>query len=162
MKAMEPQEKVQKEAGIVRRLPQFGEPKTSVRAWVRMLRISDKVERVLAHDLRERWGLSMAQFDVLTRVGANEGLTQGQLADSLLVTKGNVAQMIEKMERKGLITRRPQGRSNRLSLTEEGRKLHEQIVPAHEALVDQQLSALTGEEQQSLLEILRKLNKSLT
>ncbi len=162
MKAMEPREDTQKEAGIVRRLPQFGEPKTSVRAWVRMLRISDKVERVLAHDLRERWGLSVAQFDVLTRVGANEGLTQGQLADSLLVTKGNVAQMVEKMERKGLITRRPQGRSNRLYLTEEGRKLHEQIVPAHEALVDQQFSELTEEEQQTLLEILRKLNKSLT
>ena len=47
----------------------------SVLAYVRLLRVSQKVERDLAQQLR-RFGLNNAQFDVLAQVGAAEGLTQ--------------------------------------------------------------------------------------
>ena len=129
-------------------------------AWVRMLRISQKVERVLAGQLR-RWGLNNAQFDVLAQVGAAEGLTQQELADHLLVTKGNVAQLVARLEGRGMIERRPQGRTNRLYLAPEGRRLFERVVPAHEALVDQRLSALTKEEQKVFHDLLRKLDRTL-
>ena len=132
----------------------------SVLAWVRMLRVSQKVERDLARQLR-RWGLSNAQFDVLAQVGSSEGLTQQELADNLLVTKGNVAQLVARLEGRGMIERRPQGRTNRLFLAREGRKLFERVVPAHEALVAQRLSALTKEEQKVFHDLLRKLDKTL-
>jgi DNA-binding MarR family transcriptional regulator len=60
-----------------------------------------------------------------------------------------------------VIERRPQGRTNRLYLTEGGRRLFEKAVPEHEALVDERLSALTQEEQRSLHDLLRKLDRSL-
>lgn len=132
----------------------------SVLAWVRMLRVSQKVERDLARQLR-RWGLSNAQFDVLAQVGSSEGLTQQELADHLLVTKGNVAQLVARLEGRGMIERRPEGRTNRLFLAREGRKLFEKVVPAHEALVDQRLSALTKEEQKVFHDLLRKLDRTL-
>lgn len=116
--------------------------------------------RVLTEDLR-RWGLNLAQFDTLAHVGAAEGLTQQDLADSLLVTKGNVCQMLDRMERRGLLVRRREGRTNRLFLTDEGRRMFEEAVPAHEDLVGRQLSVLDPEEQTQLVRLLGKLDRAL-
>ena len=129
-------------------------------AWLRLLRVSQKVERDLAGQLK-LWGLNNAQFDVLAHVGADEGMTQQELADSLLVTKGNVAQLLDRMERRGLIERRSQGRTNRLFLTHEGRRTYTEVVPAHEVLIDERLSVLSEEEQRQLFELLRKLDRAL-
>jgi DNA-binding MarR family transcriptional regulator len=46
-------------------------------------------------------GLNNAQFDVLAHVGAVEGMTQQELADSILVTKGNVALLLDRVEGRG-------------------------------------------------------------
>ena len=129
-------------------------------AWLRLLRVVQKVERDLTGQLR-LWGLNNAQFDVLAHVGAAEGITQQELADSLLVTKGNVAQLLDRMEKRGLIERRPQGRTNRLFLTDKGGRTFSEAVPAHEALIDERLSVLPEEEQKQLLELLRKLDRAL-
>jgi MarR family transcriptional regulator, 2-MHQ and catechol-resistance regulon repressor len=133
----------------------------SVLAWLRLLRVSQKVERDLARQLK-LWGLNNAQFDVLAHVGAAEGITQQELADSLLVTKGNVAQLLGRMERRGLIERRSQGRTNRLFLTDEGRRTFTEVVPAHEALIDDRLSVLSEEDQKQLFELLRRFDRALT
>jgi DNA-binding MarR family transcriptional regulator len=118
------------------------------------------VERAAAEHLRA-YGLNYAQFDVLAHVGAAEGCKQKELGESLLVTKGNVSHLVDQMERRGLVSRRQEGRTNRLYLTEEGRRLFEEVVPAHEDLVHQQMSALPEEEQAQLHELLRELDRSL-
>lgn len=128
--------------------------------WLRMLRVGLQLERTLSEQLRV-WGLNLAQFDVLARVGARAGITQQELADSLLVSKGNVAQLLGRMEGRGWILRRRDGRSNRLFLSDEGRRLYEKAVPAHEALVDERFSALSRDEQEQLLGLLRKLDQAL-
>ena len=132
----------------------------SVLAWLRMWRVVQKVERAAAEHLRA-YGLNYAQFDVLAHVGAAEGCKQKELGESLLVTKGNVSHLVDQMERRGLVSRRQEGRTNRLYLTEEGRQLFEEVVPAHEDLVHQQMSALSEEEQAQLHELLRELDRSL-
>jgi DNA-binding MarR family transcriptional regulator len=132
----------------------------SVVAWLRLLRVASKVERALDEHSRG-WGLNNAQFDVLAHVGAAEGITQQELADSLLVTKGNVAQLLDRVEERGLISRRREGRTNRLFLTDEGRRLFAEVVPAHEDLIDEQLYALSQEERKRLHELLRKLDRAL-
>jgi DNA-binding MarR family transcriptional regulator len=132
----------------------------SLLAWLRMWRVVQKVERTAAEHLRA-YGLNYAQFDVLAHVGAAEGCKQKELGESLLVTKGNVSHLIDQMERRGLVWRRQEGRTNRLYLTEEGRQLFEEVVPAHEDLVHQQMSALSEEEQAQLHELLRELDHSL-
>jgi DNA-binding MarR family transcriptional regulator len=115
----------------------------SVLAWLRMWRVVQKVERAATEHLRA-YGLNYAQFDVLAHVGAAEGSRQKELGESLHVTKGNVSHLIDQMERRGLVSRRQEGRTNRLYLTEEGRRLFEEVVPVHEDLVHQQMSALRG------------------
>ena len=56
-----------------------------------------------------RLGLSPAEFDILDTLAAREGLTQQDLADALLVTKGNMTYHLCRMEERGLVDRRPEG-----------------------------------------------------
>src|SRR5918999_2915055 len=109
-------------------------PDVSVRAWLRLVRVFQKIEQAALDDIR-RAGLSMGQFDVLAQVGAAEGSTQQQVADALLVTKSNVCQLLDRMERAGLVERRQHGRANHLHLTERGRRLRERILPSHEGRI---------------------------
>jgi MarR family transcriptional regulator, 2-MHQ and catechol-resistance regulon repressor len=132
----------------------------SVVAWLRLLRVAQRGEQDLGEQLKG-WGLNNAQFDVLAHVGANEGVMQQELADSLLVTKGNIAQLLDRLQKRGLIQRRPEGRTNRLFLTEMGQRTFAEVVPAHEALIDERLSVFSKEEQKQLLALLRKLDHTL-
>jgi DNA-binding MarR family transcriptional regulator len=139
---------------------QAGTMRRGVTAWVRLARVFTKMDRAMVGDLRAR-NLSMAQFDVLAQVGGHEGLTQQELADRLLVTKGNVCQLLDRLTRSGLLVRRQEGRANRIFLTDAGRRLRGEIVPEHEAVIEQLFDALTPEEQRQLTTLLRKLDRSL-
>jgi MarR family transcriptional regulator, 2-MHQ and catechol-resistance regulon repressor len=129
-------------------------------AWLRLVRVFQKVDRVSSEALRCRQ-LSPAQLDVLAKVGSSEGISQQELAHALLVTKGNVCQLLDKMQGSGLLERRPDGRVNRLFLTEQGRRVHDEIVPKHDAMLVEQFSSLTDTEQRDLLRLLRQLDHAL-
>jgi DNA-binding MarR family transcriptional regulator len=132
----------------------------SVYTWMRLARVFQKVNRASTEQLRA-WDLSVAQFDVLAQLGSDEGITQQELADRLLVTKGNVCQLLDRMQQSGLITRRQEGRANHLFLTPTGHALFKQVVPAHEACIAEQLESLSREEQDILLGLLRRLDHAL-
>lgn len=133
----------------------------TVLGWMRLARAYRRLDGASARLFR-RYGLGVGQFDVLARVGAGEGITQQALADSLLVTKGNVAQLLGRMERGGLLVRRAEGRANRIHLTDEGRRLFAEVVPAQEAHIHAKLAgALTPEEQRLFFDLLRKLDRAL-
>jgi DNA-binding MarR family transcriptional regulator len=133
----------------------------AVLAWMRLVRVFQKVDRASVEHLRQ-WDLSVAQFDVLAQIAGNAGLTQQELADRLLVTKGNVCQLLDRMERHGLLIRQQEGRANRLYLTPEGQRLAEQVVPAQEAVVARCFAPLNVDEQKQLLALLRKLDRGFT
>ncbi|QBD83072.1 MarR family transcriptional regulator [Ktedonosporobacter rubrisoli] len=135
--------------------------RTPVFAWLRMARIVQKVQYDANKQLRP-WNLTLAQFDVLAQVGTTEGMTQQELAASLLVTKGNISQLLDKMELAGLLVRKQEkGRAFRIYLTEEGLTLFAEVVPAHEDFIMQQFLTLSSQEQAQLLSILRKLDHAL-
>lgn len=136
-------------------------PDPAVLAWMRLARIYQKVDRASAAAMRAR-GLSVGQFDVIAQVGAHPGITQQALADALLVTKGNVTQLLDRLEAAGLLCRRQEGRANRVTLTAEGERLWAEAVPAQEALVAEKMAGLSHSEQRALLGLLGKLDRGLT
>lgn len=135
-------------------------PDSAVRAWLRLVRVYQKIQQAATEEFRAV-GLSVGQFDMLAQIGAAEGSSQQQIADALLVTKSNVTQLLDRMERAGLVERQQHGRTNHLYLTMEGRRLHDQIVPAHERHIAQLLAVLTPEEVAALGSTLRKLDHAL-
>lgn len=128
--------------------------------WLRLLRVHQTISHALIEDLRPR-ELSLAQFDVLAQVGAAEGITQQSLADRLLVSKGNICQVLDRMEQRGLLVRRQEGRANLLYLTAAGRQVFVRAVPAHDDAIGRQVATLSPTEQRLLLRLLRKMEHGL-
>ncbi len=132
----------------------------SVFLWIRLARIRRKYERAATERLRS-WNLSLAQFDLLTALSISEGTTQFDLAKQLLVTQGNITQLLEKLEQRGLLTRQQEGRTKCLLLTEQGRQLLAELVPTHVAWNAEQFAGLSAIEQKQLLGLLQKLDRTM-
>ena len=133
-----------------------------VLAWLRLMRVFQKIDSTSTR-LFQAWDpkLSTAQFDVLAHIGAHEGITQQELAESLFVTKGNISQLLDRMERLELVKRCQEGRSNTLFLTDRGRRMFAELVPEQEALIARLFAPLSHDEQTQLLALLRKLDQTL-
>jgi DNA-binding MarR family transcriptional regulator len=132
----------------------------AVLAWLRLARVYHKIDQDSAERFR-RHGMSVARFDVLNHAGREEGGTQQDLAGKLLVTKGNITQILDAMERDGLIVRQKDGRCNRIFLSDEARARREAMIAEHEAALMEDFAALSAEEQEELLRLLRKVDRSL-
>ncbi|MEM6519857.1 MAG: MarR family winged helix-turn-helix transcriptional regulator [Cyanobacteria bacterium P01_D01_bin.71] len=128
----------------------------SVLLWIRLIRVVQKISRNAQGALTEA-GLTGPQFDLLVHIQLTPGVSQKEITQRLKVTKGNVSQLIEKLEQKGLLKRNRQGRNSYLTLTNDGTYLVERMLPEHDAFIENQFSALTSDEQQQLFAILRKL-----
>jgi DNA-binding MarR family transcriptional regulator len=106
--------------------------------------------------------LSIAQFDVLATLGLEQGITQQELAERLLVTKGNICGMIDRMEGNGWVERRPDRtdrRVNRLFLTQRGKDRLAQAMPSQQVMAQRILGALTPPELQTLHQLLVRLDE---
>src|ERR1700686_1334658 len=80
--------------------------KLGVRTWLHMNRITHTVQRRLSAHL-ERYDLTPAQFGVLAHLQAAPHISQQMLADWLFVTKGNIVGLLNRLEDRGLVERRP-------------------------------------------------------
>ena len=124
-----------------------------------LLRFHNRLERRMAKALGVH-GLTLPQFDVLATLWHGEGITQQELAERLLVTKGNVVGLIDRVSTAGWVERRPDPedrRANRLYLTDAGRKLLAKAWPSQIALNQKIFSTLTEGELRLMHELLERL-----
>jgi DNA-binding MarR family transcriptional regulator len=115
-----------------------------VRVWLRFLRLHRRASSAIAAELKAV-GLSIPQFDLLSTLTEQEGLSQQDLAARLYVTKGNVSGLVDRMVEAGLVERRAipgDRRSHALHLTPKGRALAERGIVAQEAYVARTLGTL--------------------
>jgi len=134
------------------------EQKYSVLLWHRIVRMYKNNTKATNNMLTEL-ELSNAQFDVISRVAESSRLSQQELADKLLVTKGNVTQILKKLEMLGFIKREREWKTNYLTLTDKGRDLYEQITPSLWEFQLDYFSNLSLEEKKQLLTLLQKAEK---
>ena len=79
-------------------------------------------------------GLTESQFDVIATLGNTEGLTCKELGERTLITKGTLTGVLDRMEGRGLITRRSDdtdARRTHIALTRKGNVLFAEVFPAH-------------------------------
>jgi DNA-binding MarR family transcriptional regulator len=136
-----------------------GRTRRAVVAWLRLARIVNVQHAALGARLLAR-RLSLAQFDIIAQIGAAEGQSQKELADRLVVTQGNVTQLLQKLEKRRLVARPSEGRCNRLQLTTAGRRLRDALVPGQELAIAQLFAALSDKELETLSRLLKKLSRT--
>lgn len=133
------------------------EKKLGMQIWSRLSRIYSAQLRN-SNLFLKKWELTIAQFDALTQIGANKRLSQKELAEKLFVTRGNITQLLGKMEASGYILREQEWKTKYLSLTEKGIELVSEAVPMQETFQASQFLNLTKKEQKQLLKLLKKLS----
>jgi DNA-binding MarR family transcriptional regulator len=112
-------------------------------------------------------GVNGGEFDVLAslrRAGRPYRLTPTELSKALMVTSGGMTKRLTALERRGLIRREPDptdGRSTAVTLTREGKRLVETILPEHVANEQRLLRGLSARERAGLARLLETLAVSL-
>jgi MarR family transcriptional regulator, organic hydroperoxide resistance regulator len=114
------------------------------RLYFRFIRLQQRVFGEMAQTLKPT-GLSIPQFDVLSTLTEQQGLSQSDLAQRLYVTKGNVSGLIDRLVDAGFVERRNapgDRRSNALFLTPAGEKAAQDGLRLQKAFVADTLGTL--------------------
>ena len=118
-----------------------------------------------AFDRRVRGlGLTRSQWLVINRLHRRPGATQSELAEMLEVEKATAGRMVDRMEKKGWVVRRPDAtdrRVNRLHLTAEADLLQVQLSQIADRTVDDALALLSPRERDRFSESMRRVKRQL-
>jgi len=110
---------------------------------------SNAVSGRIALEYRTRFGLKVPEWRVMAVLGDAGALTQRDLTEMTLMDKVAVNRACKELEERNLIWRQPNtkdGRSHLLELTEEGRRMHGEIMPLALEMERRLLSNFGGEE----------------
>lgn len=129
--------------------------------------LANHMARLFAHGLHERirpLGLAPAQFMTLLELWATDGLTQAELVDRLDVEQATLANTLKRMERDGLVARRPHpddGRARQNWLTAKGKALQGPATRAARAQNETALKTLSAAERALFLDMSRRIIGSM-
>jgi len=132
--------------------------------WMLLVRTHTKLwERVEAH-MRREYGLTMARYDVLAHLRMAGGrLGLGDLAAAIALSPSGLSKLLDRMERSGLIRRKPDPEDARAAfatITPRGRELVARARDGHHALLRNEFGrALSDRDLADLARIMRKLDR---
>lgn len=130
-----------------------------LRAFKQLIVTYLKLQRQL-EDVLDPHGLVLSQFEALCKIEAAPGMIQQELVSHLLVTKGNVGALLDRLTSMGLVERRPDPldrRANRLHLTAQGAETVCRIRTEHRAFIDASFKVLDVEQCQQLQSLLKAI-----
>lgn len=112
------------------------------------------LKRMAVYDLRP------VDFSVLSLITHNPGISSRQLCSELNILPPNLVGMINTLEKRELILRKPHpsdGRVIGLHLSDVGSKLMKDAEQTAKALEDEAASKLTATERKTLMRLLQKI-----
>ena len=99
--------------------------------------------------------LTPRQLAVLTTVAQNEGVSQTRLVDRTGIDRSTLADIVRRMQRKGLLQRRrtkEDARAYAVKLTDEGRRLLRLAEPLAKRVDDRILEALPARQREQFVD----------
>jgi DNA-binding MarR family transcriptional regulator len=150
----------QRQSGLDSLDAAIGHPR--IQAWAQLAGVYHRIARHLEQAL-DADGVTLPQFEVLARLHLDGAISQKALAERLLVTKGNISGLLNRMAAARLVVRQRDAgdrRMHRLVLTARGKQMFARTFPKHISLIHQVMKALQPREVQSLSAALDKLPTS--
>ena len=132
-------------------------------SWFAVVRAYQECNRRYAQML-EHFDLTIPQFDVLTAIRRLPAATPKQIADELVVTRGNISGLLQRLQDRELIATRSHetdGRSFYCELTPTGVSTLERARSAAARFVAKQLSAFSDEELQHTKASMQRMHSHL-
>jgi MarR family transcriptional regulator, transcriptional regulator for hemolysin len=105
-------------------------------------------------------GLTRSQLRVVLHLMRSDGISQVNLAEDLQLGKVTVGGLLDRLQEKGLIERRPHPsdrRSKLVYLTLADQNIYDSIVKAGRVILDQVLAGISKAEQQQLIDLLQRV-----
>ena len=137
--------------------------RSSVRVWLRLLSCTMAIEKEVQRRFAER-GMTLPRFDVLAALDRHSEMNMGALSKALLVSNGNITQLVQKLVRDGLVelNKPPEDRrSSIVRLTAEGRQQFVKLAKAHSDWIDQIVGDLNFTQRERLYVALGVLKLSI-
>jgi DNA-binding MarR family transcriptional regulator len=135
------------------------------RAWLALLRCFSRIERELMQFIAQKYDSSLPRYDVLTALAMSEnGLTMGELATVLEVSKGNITGVVRRLKSDGLVkkvTSREDRRVQSVTISRQGRRLWEEMHEDYDRIIAELLSGQSDQQLQSLIRTLERTIKSV-
>lgn len=116
-------------------------------------------------ELRKNVGVTLSQWRVVGTLVLQPGLTQKEIADKVGVEGATLVPIIDKMEKEGLLKRKPDSsdrRINRIYLTPKADSLWESMIECALRIRKSSSKNISESDIQTTLETLRKITKNLT
>lgn len=137
----------------------MGNSASALKALTVLLRSSQHVQESVKRSI-SKFGLNSSEFGVLELL-YNKGEQPIQsIGKKILLASSSLTYVIDKLEGKGLVHRKPCATDRRViytSITDEGRALMDEIFPINEADISNIFSVLSPEELSTYIELVRKV-----
>lgn len=134
-----------------------------VDAWIGLMRAQHTAMSRIERAFRDAGLPPHAWYDALWELDRTEreGLRPYEIERRMLVAQSNVSRLIDRLEARGLVERRPcegDGRGQIVAITEAGRELRRRMWPAYAAAIDAAVGApLAAGEAEQLIGMLAKI-----
>ncbi len=135
----------------------------ALNTYIKLLRAVESLTSRLNRWITDK-GLSISQFGALEALYHLGPLHQNRIGEKLLKSSGNITMVVDHLEKRGLVRRERDSMDRRcitVFLTETGRELIATIFEPHVKLVEQEMSALSADEQDQLAALCKKLGLSI-
>jgi len=137
--------------------------KQSLKLYIVLSRANKAINEVTNQFFQQN-GLNPTEFAVLELLYHKGRQPLQKIGSKILLASGSITYVVDKLEKRGLIKRVSCPTDRRVTyaeITEEGAAFMEKIFPEHEKNLHELMSALTPEEKETAIELLKKLGLSI-
>ena len=132
-------------------------------AWLALVRCFNSIERVLMRHFAQEYNSSLPRYDVLTALALNrQGLTMGELAAMLLVTKGNITGVVRRLQVEKLVLKSTSSSDRRVQsvkISAKGLRLWDTMHADYDRIISKLLDGQSDAQIKSLVAALRRTRK---
>ena len=121
--------------------------------WMMIMKIYNENLKIFSISLKEV-NLNPTHFEVLHLIFRNQMMDQKTIAQTLNLTQGNITHCIRHLDKLELIAIEKDWKTKHISLTEKGKKLLDDLIPAQHQMMEHTLSGLDCNQKQQLRELL--------
>lgn len=130
-----------------------------LRSYIGIFRLKNEID-AKSNKLVKEYGLSLPQFAVMEALYHKKDMSVGQVREKILSSSGTMPVIIRNLKKKSyLISYKDKDDKRReiLSLTNEGKKLIEEIFPKNKKIIEKSFENLSRDEIKDFVKILKKL-----
>ena len=126
--------------------------------------IANKLSNSATTFYQREFGINVTEWRIMSLLAIEPGIPAARICHVIGFDKGPVSRTLGAMEKRGLVMIRSDpndGRTHAISLTAKGRATHDRVIAAALDRERRLLACLSRDEQEALIDLLRRLHENL-